>query len=119
MRDKYQCQICGDTFTSPYTQLQVHHIVPRSEGGTNDLDNLVTLCDLCHAICHWHMGPAWCGLSKLPIEQQEEAKKVLEGIRKEYQEFLVLPFEERRAIQRELWRAWGVINALSLTITQF
>ncbi len=74
-RDGDQCQICGDILGSPYCQLQVHHIRARAEGGADDLDNLVVLCDLCHAVCHWHMGPAWCGLSKLPFDQQDEAKR--------------------------------------------
>jgi len=115
-RDNFQCQICGDTLTSPHTKLQVHHIIPRAEGGTDELDNLVTLCDLCHAVCHWHMGPAWCGLFKLPLEQQEEAKKVLEEVRKEFQEFLTLPFEERCTIQQKLWYAWSVVNVRRSTI---
>jgi len=31
-------------------ELHVHHVVPRSEGGTNDLSNLVTLCSRCHSV---------------------------------------------------------------------
>jgi len=62
------------------------------------------------------MGPAWCGLFKLPLEQQEEAKKVLEEVRKEFQEFLTLPFEERCTIQQKLWYAWSVVNVRRSTI---
>ena len=43
-RDNYKCVNCNMTGK----ELHVHHIVPRSEGGTNDLFNLVTLCDDCH-----------------------------------------------------------------------
>lgn len=32
--------------------LQVHHIVPRSEGGTNDLGNLIAVCLTCHCDVH-------------------------------------------------------------------
>jgi hypothetical protein len=32
--------------------LQVHHIVPRSEGGTNDPDNLIAVCITCHSDVH-------------------------------------------------------------------
>jgi 5-methylcytosine-specific restriction endonuclease McrA len=28
--------------------LEVHHIVPRSQGGTNNIDNLITLCSKHH-----------------------------------------------------------------------
>lgn len=45
-RDGYRCVNCGQTGT----ELHVHHIIPRSEGGTNDLSNLVTLCAKCHSI---------------------------------------------------------------------
>jgi 5-methylcytosine-specific restriction endonuclease McrA len=27
---------------------EVHHITPRAEGGTNDIDNAVLLCAQCH-----------------------------------------------------------------------
>jgi len=32
--------------------LDVHHINPRSNGGTNRVENLVTLCSSCHQL--WH-----------------------------------------------------------------
>jgi len=30
--------------------LHVHHIVPRSKGGLSTLENLLTLCELCHPL---------------------------------------------------------------------
>lgn len=45
-RDNYTCVNCGRTGG----ELHVHHIVPRNEGGTNNLDNLVTLCERCHSV---------------------------------------------------------------------
>ncbi len=109
-RDGNQCQICGDTPPSPFCHLQVHHIIARADGGTHDLDNLVTLCDLCHAVCHWHMGPAWCGLSKFPPEEEAKVKAELGWVRQEFHDFLTLPPAERRAIQDELWQPWGVLR---------
>ena len=47
-RDSYTCQICGKT----HTRLEVHHIVYRSNGGTNDENNLITLCEDCHSGIH-------------------------------------------------------------------
>lgn len=35
--------------------LQVHHIVPLRQGGTNEPVNLVTLCECHHALRHPHM----------------------------------------------------------------
>lgn len=34
------------------TMLQVHHIVERSKGGTNDPDNLIAICLTCHSDVH-------------------------------------------------------------------
>lgn len=47
-RDKYTCQVCG----KKHTRLEVHHIVYRSQGGTDDEDNLITLCEDCHNKVH-------------------------------------------------------------------
>lgn len=41
----YRCVVCGD-----YKKLVVDHIHPVSKGGTNDLDNLQTLCWSCNAL---------------------------------------------------------------------
>lgn len=47
-RDGYRCQICGRGNTG----LEVHHIVYRSQGGTDDENNLITLCKDCHSKVH-------------------------------------------------------------------
>ena len=46
-RDEYRCTVCGAT-----RSLEVHHIVPRADGGSNDPSNLVTLCADCHGTAH-------------------------------------------------------------------
>lgn len=52
-RDNYKCQDCGkdirDNIRFPG---EAHHIVPISEGGTNELSNLKTLCYSCHKKAH-------------------------------------------------------------------
>ena len=45
-----KCQSCGNI---NYNILQVHHIIPRSKGGTNDLNNLQLLCPNCHMTIHY------------------------------------------------------------------
>lgn len=47
-RDNYTCQICGEKDI----RLEVHHIQFRSKGGSNRMDNLVTLCRDCHKQIH-------------------------------------------------------------------
>jgi len=43
-RDDHCCTQCN----AVDVEFHVHHIVPLSKGGGNELDNLVTLCDICH-----------------------------------------------------------------------
>lgn len=43
-RDKYRCRICKATGV----ELEVDHIVPVAEGGSDALDNLQTLCFRCN-----------------------------------------------------------------------
>lgn len=49
-RDGYKCTECGypDGFSRRSRNLHAHHIIPLSKGGDNSLDNLVTLCHICH-----------------------------------------------------------------------
>ncbi|MBK9470737.1 MAG: HNH endonuclease [bacterium] len=51
-RDRHRCTTpgCG----SPRF-LEVHHLVARQHGGTNDAANLVTLCSRCHQFAHERM----------------------------------------------------------------
>ena len=44
-RDNYTCQCCGK---SKGKILQTHHIIYRSNGGSNRADNLITVCTDCH-----------------------------------------------------------------------
>ena len=47
-RDNYTCQCCG----KKHVRLEVHHIIFRSMGGTDDERNLITLCEKCHKSVH-------------------------------------------------------------------
>lgn len=40
---------------------EVHHILPLAEGGTNDKDNLISLCKSCHSRIHAKRGDRWHG----------------------------------------------------------
>lgn len=61
-RDNYTCQACGtphyrineNDIPIPTTDgsLDLHHIMPVSEGGMDEPSNLVTLCRKCHK--DWH-----------------------------------------------------------------
>lgn len=48
-RDGYKCQKDGATPEKDGVTLQIHHKKFVSQGGSNDPDNLITLCHICHA----------------------------------------------------------------------
>ena len=52
----FSCAICGWTLGNwdygPSCGNEWHHIVPVSEGGTNNEENLVLLCPNCHKMAH-------------------------------------------------------------------
>jgi len=50
-RDGHRCGAPGCRNTR---FLEVHHIKPRAKGGTNELENLITLCSACHRLWHEH-----------------------------------------------------------------
>lgn len=51
-RDNYTCQKCGLPFSGD--NLEVHHIIPKVNHGTDNPTNLVTLCLGCHDKETWY-----------------------------------------------------------------
>ena len=49
-RDNYTCQYCKGKHKD--SKLEVHHIIFRSNGGSDEHDNLITLCHTCHTDLH-------------------------------------------------------------------
>ena len=51
-RDGYECQFCGVTEEAHQERhdrgLAAHHIIPESDGGSDDPENLLTVCQSCH-----------------------------------------------------------------------
>ena len=50
-RDDHKCQHCNAE--EPVASLEVHHIIPVRLSGSDELDNLVTLCQRCHNSLHY------------------------------------------------------------------
>jgi hypothetical protein len=48
-RDQQQCQVPG---CRSHHNLDIHHIIHREDGGTNEMSNLVTLCEAHHLAHH-------------------------------------------------------------------
>jgi ribosomal protein S27AE len=73
-RDHRQCQVCGKEYSG-----QVHHIIPRSQGGTNELSNLITLCGKCHMVIspvpEWLITKLW----QIPPEEISATSQAIQA----------------------------------------
>lgn len=49
-RDKNQCIFCHRNVFEVCPDRLTHHIIPKGIGGTNELDNLATVCGDCHDV---------------------------------------------------------------------
>ncbi|MCP3393900.1 RecQ family ATP-dependent DNA helicase [Bradyrhizobium sp. CCGB12] len=63
-RDKFKCVECETPCSRG--DADIHHLLPRSAGGTDEPSNLVTLCDGCHAAHHPKLA---AGLGRRAIER--------------------------------------------------
>lgn len=43
----HQCAVCGRN-----DYLEFYHLIPASEGGSDECDNIILLCSFCHAAVH-------------------------------------------------------------------
>jgi 5-methylcytosine-specific restriction endonuclease McrA len=51
-RDSNMCARCREGRFLRSRHLCVHHIIPKEHGGTDDEENLITLCRDCHRWAH-------------------------------------------------------------------
>ncbi len=51
LQQEGKCPYCGQAIT-PFSGWSVHHIIPRSQGGSNAIDNLQLLHPNCHRQLH-------------------------------------------------------------------
>ena len=54
IRDKYTCQKCKIEDQTG-NSLEVHHIKPKVFDGTDDKENLITICYMCHKYAPNHL----------------------------------------------------------------
>jgi ATP-dependent DNA helicase RecQ len=63
-RDKFKCVECEKPCYR--AEADIHHLLPRSAGGSDEPSNLITLCDGCHAAHHPKLS---AGLARRAIER--------------------------------------------------
>jgi hypothetical protein len=100
-RDDFTCGYCGRR--SPDVVLEVDHIVPQCEGGTDDPINLRTSCWECNR------GKAGIQLASVMTgeDPHDRAVMMLER-RRQLEEYNTVAEAERRAREQETWEliAW-------------
>lgn len=63
-RDDCRCAICGTP-----NGAEIHHIIPRGQGGKDYYANLITLCWRCHKVAHGTRMPGWVYETPEDVEQ--------------------------------------------------
>lgn len=58
-RDMYICQGCKKPLAVGYEWFDAHHVVKRSDGGSDELSNLITVCRACHDKLHPEKRVRW------------------------------------------------------------
>lgn len=80
---RYRCARCGRRDGNVNTgSLHVHHYVPLSSGGTNELSNLMPLCGDCHSLMHPGNGLVDGDYSEAPIFPYQDADLRVAVVRK-------------------------------------
>lgn len=84
LRDNFRCRECNY-----YKHLEVHHIIPKSKGGTDEPSNLITLCQRCHGKKH---GFAHRENKRNRHTKRNKRKKFKKYIMKHNKELLIQTF---------------------------
>jgi hypothetical protein len=101
-RDNFTCRYCYRS--TPEVVLEIDHVVPVAEGGTDDPMNLVTACWECNS------GKSAVPLSEVSTgeDPHDRAIMLLEKQRqlKEYDAVLAQLLEERESVAQDLLNWW-------------
>jgi len=73
--EKIECESCNST-----SKLEWHHIVPWSEGGDDEPENLQVLCESCHVFFHkeqndFREAGRWGGLVSAYLREQRMGRE--------------------------------------------
>lgn len=92
-RDDFICKGCG--CSGNFNALEVDHIIPRKDGGTNDETNLQTLCYKCN------MKKLWKKDFNINNDEEFSPRERLEMIRQKLIEYSDLSWNEFKIIFRQ------------------
>lgn len=82
-RDDYTCQYCKGKHKD--SKLEVHHIVFRSQGGSDESENLITLCHTCHKALHdGKINPDFSGRKKGMLRYATQMNSIRCQLLKQY-----------------------------------
>lgn len=73
VRDDNTCKICGISGMEFVEVLDIHHIQEVYLGGSDDIDNLITACTVCHKLIHLYGRGE---LHMRPIEELSESEQL-------------------------------------------
>lgn len=84
-RDNYKCQFCKGKHKD--SKLEVHHIIFRSKGGSDEPENLITLCRTCHKDLHDNkIKPNFKGKTKGNLKYATQMNEIRSQLLKHYPE---------------------------------
>ena len=106
-RDNYTCQVCkkkGGKF-------KIHHIIYRSLGGTNTVDNLITVCSNCHTTKNHQTGilAKWCK-DKMKVNKSYKGATFMNILKRRL--FLAFPQAKFQ------YGAWTTLQRVDLDLTK-
>ena len=82
-RDNYTCQCCKGKHKD--SKLEVHHIIYRSQGGSDEEGNLITLCHTCHKALHdGKINPKFVGKKKGVLKYATQMNSIRCQLLKQY-----------------------------------
>ena len=102
IRDGFACRLCGDWKGKFYPEtsaiveaIHAHHIIPKSQGGPDTMENLITLCDLCHAV-PTHQWWRWFGIDKI-----QNGKQKMEKVKLRFDNYMNTVRKEEEIISKQ------------------
>lgn len=91
-RDRNTCQYCGKR--KPLKELTFDHIIPRSRGGRNTFENIVTCCKKCN--------------HKKGNRTPKESNMVLikRPVKPRWRSYVKIPFSRLKEVKLQLWQTF-------------